>query len=149
MNDDLRERALRLLARREHARAELARKLAPHAESPDQLDVLLDDLQNRRLLSDARYAELRVNTRSARYGNARLLQELRATGVDAEAVDQALATAADELSRARQVWLRKFGEKGPPEDAAERARQTAFLMRRGFSADTIRRLLRGDYHGEE
>ncbi|TMI13775.1 MAG: recombination regulator RecX, partial [Betaproteobacteria bacterium] len=28
---ELRQRALRLLARREHSRAELARKLAPHA----------------------------------------------------------------------------------------------------------------------
>ena len=149
MSDTLRERALRLLARREHARAELARKLAPHAESSEALEALLDDLQCRHLLSDERYAEMRVNTRSSRYGNARLIQELRASGVDADAVDQALAAAADEFSRARQVWQRKYGANTRPVDALERARQTNFLMRRGFSGDIIRRLLRGDYEGEQ
>lgn len=149
MSDTLRERALRMLARREHARAELARKLAPHAESADALDALLDDLERRHLLSDERYAEMRVNVRSARYGNARLIQELRATGVDPGAVDQALATVEGEFSRARQVWQRKFGANMPPVDASERARQANFLMRRGFSGDIIRRLLRGDYEGEQ
>ncbi len=149
MSDTLRERALRLLARREHARAELARKLAPHAESSEALEALLDDLQCRHLLSDERYAEQRVNTRSARYGNARLIQELRASGVDADAVDQALAAVEDEFSRARQVWQRKFGANTRLVDASERARQTNFLMRRGFSGDIIRRLLRGDYEGEQ
>jgi regulatory protein len=149
MSDTLRERALRLLARREHARAELARKLAPYAESSEVLGALLDDLQCRHLLSDERYAEMRVNTRSSRYGNARLIQELRASGVDADTVDQALAAVEDELSRARQVWQRKFGADTPPVDVSERARQTNFLVRRGFSGDIIRRLLRGDYEGEQ
>jgi len=149
MSGTLRERALRLLARREYARAELARKLAPYAESSEVVDALLDDLESRRLLSDERYAEMRVNVRSARYGNARLIQEMRATGVGAEAVDQALAAAGDEFSRARQVWSRKFGENTPPQEASERARQANFLMRRGFSGDIIRRLLRGDYEGDQ
>lgn len=149
MSGTLRERALRLLARREYARAELARKLAPHAESSEVLDALLDDLECRRLLSDERYAEMRVNVRSARYGNARLIQELRATGVDAGAVDQALAALDDEFSRARQVWQRKFGADMPPVDASERARQANFMVRRGFSGDIIRRLLRGDYEGDQ
>jgi len=39
----LRERALGFLARREHSRTELRRKLAPHAESPEELDALLAD----------------------------------------------------------------------------------------------------------
>ena len=54
------DRALACLARREHSRAELARKLASHAESADALTALLDDLESRRLLSDARYAEMRL-----------------------------------------------------------------------------------------
>ena len=50
MSGTLRERALRLLARREHARLELSRKLAPHAESAEQLAALLDNLAERGLL---------------------------------------------------------------------------------------------------
>jgi regulatory protein len=146
MSNPLRERALRLLAQREHARAELKRKLARHAEaggySEDQLDALLDDLVARRLLSDARYAEMRVSVRGRRYGNARLAQELRQTGVNTEAATDALAGAGDEMARAQAVWTRKFSAL--PADAGERAKQVRFLMSRGFSGDTIRRVLRGE-----
>ena len=139
---ELRQRALRLLARREHARAELKKKLAPHAESEAQLDALLEDLAGRRLLSDTRYAEMRVSSRGARYGNARLAQELRQQGVSAEDSATALAEAGDELQRAHGIWARKFGTL--PVDAADRLRQTRFLMSRGFSGETIRRLMRGE-----
>ena len=142
MSDSLRERALRLLARREHARVELSRKLAPHAESAEQLAALLDNLAERSLLSDERYVEMRLNARRARYGDARLAHELRTQGVAGELVSAALAGGQDELGRARQIWQRKFGEQGA--DAAERARQMRFLMNRGFSGETIRRVLRGD-----
>lgn len=148
MNATLRERALRLLARREYARAELARKLAAYAESAEELESLLDDLSEHRLLSDERYVEMRLNTRSARYGNARLAQELRSSGVGVELVDAALATVEDELARARQVWQRKYGDSGGATDPAERARQTGFLMRRGFSGETIRRVLRGGHEND-
>ena len=146
MSGTLRERALRLLARREHARLELSRKLAPHAESAEQLEALLDDLTARRLLSDERYVEMRLNARSARFGNARLAHELRTQGVAEELVSEALAGGTDELTRARQVWQRKFGE--PPADTGERARQMRFLMSRGFSGETIRRVLRGDFEDD-
>lgn len=144
----LRERALRLLARREYARAELARKLAPHAGSAEDLDAVLDDLAARGLLSDQRYVEMRVNARAPRYGNARLAQELRAAGIDDELVENGLATADDELARAREVWRRKFGSVGMATDAAGRARQANFLMRRGFSGETIRRVLRGGHEDD-
>ncbi|MBK8525151.1 MAG: recombination regulator RecX [Betaproteobacteria bacterium] len=146
MSNPLRQRALRLLAQREHARAELKRKLAPHAEanghSEEQLEALLDDLVARRLLSDARYAEMRVSVRGSRYGNARLAQELKQTGVAPEEAAVALAEAGDELARARSVWIRKFSAL--PTEASERAKQIRFLMSRGFSSDTIRRVLRGE-----
>jgi len=51
---------LRLLARREHSRAELARKLAPHAGSAQELQTLLDSLIEKKQLSDARYASERA-----------------------------------------------------------------------------------------
>ncbi len=145
MGASLRERALQLLARREHARTELARKLKPHAESVEQLAALLDDLVARKLLSDERYAEARFNARGARFGNARLAHELRTQGVADELVGEVLAAGEDELSRAQQVWQRKFGKA--PENAVERARQIRFLMSRGFSGENIRRVLRGE-HGQ-
>lgn len=145
MCNDLRQRALRLLARRDHARQELSRKLAPHAESAQQLAALLDDLAAGSLLSDQRYAATRVTSRGARVGDARLAYELRGKGVAEEVVSAALADVEDELTRARRVWQRKFAGRAPATgDAAERARQARFLASRGFSPDTIRRVLRGN-----
>jgi regulatory protein len=148
MSGTLRARALRLLARREYARAELARKLSPHAESSAALELLLDDLSARRLLSDERYVEMRLNARGARFGNARLAYELRAQGVSEELVAAALTASDDELTRARQVWQRKYGDRSGVLDASERARQTRFLMSRGFSGETIRRIIRGDFEDD-
>lgn len=148
MSGSLRERALRLLARREHARAELARKLAPHAESAEALEAVLDDLTARHLLSDARYVEMRMNARAARFGNARLAYELHTQGVSEELVEAALSGGEDELTRARQVWQRKFGDAPREADAESQARQRRFLMSRGFSGETIRRVLRGNFEDD-
>ena len=148
MEVSLRQRALRLLARREHSRVELGRKLGPHAESPEQLEALLDDLAARRLISDTRYAEMRMNARAARFGNARLAHELRTQGVADEVVAAALAAEPEEIVRARAVWHRKFGDNPKAQDASERARQIRFMSSRGFSSETIRRLMKSDFEDD-
>jgi regulatory protein len=91
---------------------------------------------------------MRLNARGARFGNARLAYELRAQGVSEELVASALAASDDELTRARQVWQRKYGHQSAGLDATERARQTRFLMSRGFSGETIRRIIRGDFEDD-
>ena len=144
MNALLRQRALRLLARRDHARRELAHKLARHAESAEQLEALLDELTASELLADERYAAARVNSRGARVGDAKLAHELRAKGVAADLVSAALASGEDELSRARRVWQRKFSRQPTTtDDDLARAQQIRFLAGRGFSHETIQRVLRG------
>lgn len=135
-------RALGHLARREHSRAELARKLAPHAESAEQVQRLLDDLESKKLLSDRRFTEVLTRSRGERFGAARVQQELRARGIDAPLVREAVdGLARTELQRARAVWRRRFGS--PPADAAERAKQMRFLAQRGFTAEVIRRVVGG------
>lgn len=141
MPESLEARALALLARREHSRAELQRKLAPHAESAEILAEVLDELVRRRKLSDDRYAEMRVTVRGRRYGNNRLAQELRQSGVEPEAIASALAQGEDEHNRCQSVWQKKFGTL--PDSPAERARQQRFLQYRGFSQEAIRRVLQG------
>ncbi|MDR3323465.1 MAG: recombination regulator RecX [Zoogloeaceae bacterium] len=151
LSDRLRAKALRLLARREYSRAELARKLAAtvHAEAEDfearaedtssVLNALLDDLAAREYLSDARYAAMRVNARARRYGNARLENELRQAGVEEGAIAGALEQGEDENRRCRAIWQKKFGR--PPATLAEKAKQQHFLRYRGFSAQAIRQTL--------
>jgi regulatory protein len=138
---DLRVRALQLLTRRDHSRAELKAKLAGEAGSAEEIDLVLDALQEQHLVSDQRYASQRVISRARRYGDARLKQELRQRGVNDEDIAAALPEAGDETERCRAVWSRKFGHV--PQSAEERGKQMRFLQYRGFSGDAIRRVLRG------
>jgi regulatory protein len=138
----LRERALGLLARREHSSAELGRKLAAHVGPEDDLEALLEDLRRRKLLSDERYAESRTHALSRKFGAARIAHELRARGLDKGLAERASAAArSTEVERARAVWLRKFHTA--PATREERARQMRFLQSRGFSFDAIRAVVRG------
>ncbi len=70
-------RALGYLARREHSRAGLSRKLSPYAETTEQLQRLLDELESRKLLSDRRFTDVLARSRGERFGTARIRQELR------------------------------------------------------------------------
>lgn len=142
MPDRLRARALRLLARREHTRAELAAKLEPHAGDERELGALLDELEARGWLSEERFVESVLHARRARYGTARIAHELRSKGVSEDAVERATRSLrASELQAAREVWRRKFGRR--PASPAERARQARFLALRGFASEVIRRVLDG------
>jgi regulatory protein len=137
----LRARAMRFLARREHSRVELRRKLAPKAEEGEDLDALLDDLARRGWLSDARFAEQSVRARARRFGPLRIAQQLRSRGVDDEAIAAAFrAAGADGASSLESVWASRF--KALPADERERGRQVRFLQGRGFALDDILKFLR-------
>lgn len=147
----LKARALQWLAQREHSRAELQRKLLPHARAQVALGredagdpaarvaALLDWLEANGYLSHQRFVESRVHARAARFGNLRIRQELAQHGL---ALDGEVAASLErsELERAREVWSRRFGEA--PADAAARARQARFLSGRGFSSEVVRQVLR-------
>jgi regulatory protein len=136
----LKGRALRLLSMREHSRSELERKLAGHAEGPEQLRKVLDELQARDFISDERFVESVLNRRSPKLGAGRIRQELQGKGLDNELVGQALDSLKNtEFTRAREVWKRKFDAL--PQDAAERGKQARFLAARGFGGEVIRRVL--------
>lgn len=164
----LRERALRILVRREYSRLELRRRLLEHAASEEELDALLDTLEQKKQLSDQRYAESRARVLGRKYASARIGQELRRQGVGDVDMAQAMQDArAADLQRARTIWQRKFGSRpsfGLNDDdsnnasnnasndassdrtnntAAERARQIRFLQSRGFSFDIIRQVIAG------
>jgi regulatory protein len=135
----LREQALACLARREHSRAELARKLGQAGHDPEQIAALLDEFEARNWLSDRRFAESWVADHRARNGPIKLAYELRQRGVDDRIIEGVLSETRDsELERARAVWQKKFGT--PPANAQEKARQMRFMLGRGFSLDLYQRL---------
>lgn len=135
-------RALRLLSAREHSRAELERKLAPHEEEPGALAKVLDTLQAKGFINETRVLESLVYRRAGKLGALRIRQELQSKGLAPEAVADAVdALRATELERAREIWRKKFGRQ--PADAAERGKQMRFLASRGFGGDTIRKVVSG------
>lgn len=137
----LRARALGLLARREHSRRELERKLASHAESPEELSNLLDDLARCGWLSEQRVIEQVVHARRGRFGSQRIRQELIDKGIDGELVAAAMAQLRDgDIEAARALWQKKFGSL--PRNAAERARQIRFMQGRGFALEVILHIMR-------
>lgn len=137
---ELRERALRLLARREHSHAELVRKLEQAGFDRHDIAPLLDAFEAQNWLSDRRFAESYIADHRARAGKIKLAYDLRLRGVSDGIIESVLGEQPDsELDRAREVWRKKF--TGAPADAAEKARQMRFLQSRGFTSDVIRRAI--------
>ncbi|MEY4763978.1 MAG: hypothetical protein RI907_651 [Pseudomonadota bacterium] len=137
----LKGRALKYLAAREHSRLELRRKLGPHAESPEEVDRLLDELEQRGFLSAERFVQSVLHRKAARYGAARVQAELSQHQLPADltlaAREQLRGT---EFERAQAVWARRFGEA--PQTPEARAKQMRFLAGRGFAGDVVRAVLK-------
>ena len=140
MQKSLRARALDILSRREISRAELKRKLAPYAESEEEIERVLAEFAERNWQSDERFTEAFVHSKSRRYGSLRLKQSLAAKGIDADTAREFLPNADSELQTAITVLRKKF--KAPAIDLKEKQKQMRFLMYRGFSADTVQSALK-------
>ena len=138
-------RALRLLARRDHTRVELERKLAPHVQDAAELQALLDTFSARGWLSEQRVVDQLLHAKRSRLGTARIRQALIEKGVSQDLIGPALESLREtELDAARSVWARKF--RTVPRDAAECARQVRFLQSRGFSVEVAMRVVRSRDH---
>jgi regulatory protein len=140
----VRRAAMDLLARREHGRVELTRKLRQRGAPVELIDTALERLAQEGLLSEARYLESFVGYRArAGYGPLRIREELTQRGLSRADVEQALRDSGiDWREQLEQVWRRKFAGQLPG-DARERAQQGRFLSYRGYPPDLIGRLLRG------
>jgi regulatory protein len=140
-----RKLALDLLARREHARAELARKLSTRGFEADVIEGVLAALAEARLQSDERFAEQFVSARAERgSGPFKIRMELRERGLDESLAELALEEAGcDWYELAREVRRKRFGTAVPAE-FKERARQARFLQTRGFDMEQIRAAM-GDF----
>ena len=140
----LRDKAYRLLARREHSAWELRRKLQgaqPGADSggtAGMVDELLAELARQGAQSDARYTEQRCRQyyRNGR-GPLKLRHELARHHIAESLVERMMADYADKwCDLAVEVRRRKFGDLAPS-SYREWAKQARFLQQRGFSTDHI------------
>ena len=131
-----------MLARREHSREELKRKLGGAETAPGELDGLLDEFEKQGWLSERRLADQAVVLARGRYGSRRVLDQLRQKGVAGEPLARAMdALKAQELESAQAVWRKRFGR--PAADLSEKAKQARFLAARGFAPEAIQQVLKG------
>ena len=142
----LKGRALRALARREHSRVELERKLRrfaedePEASAAQQIAAALDELTALGFIDEARVAESVLASQARRVGALRLKQTLQAKGLAPELVARSLlAVRGTEFDRAQALWQRRFG--AAPADVRARVRQMRFLAGRGFDGEVVRKVV--------
>jgi regulatory protein len=139
------QRALSLLAQREHSRQELFQKLQQKAciTSDDSVfHAVLDRLQCEGYQSDQRFAESFIRSRVSRgQGQRKIHYDLQRCGIDntfsqavLQQVEQTLAI--DWLALAEQQRAKRFGEN-LPETFKERQKQARFLQGRGFEYEII------------
>ena len=143
LESSIRNKAMDLLARREHSEQELRQKLKTRAYDADAIDEAMQALKADGLQSDERFTESYVNHRfNAGVGPLKIRYELRQKGVSDELADvflEPLSDQWDELMTRQRV--RKFGAP-IPNDYAERMKQARFLQNRGFSPESVMRLFR-------
>jgi len=143
VESSIRNKAMDLLARREHSEQELRQKLKTREYDADAIDEVLQALREDRLQSDERFTESYVNHRfNAGVGPLKIRYELRQKGVSDGLVDEFLEPLSDQwdelMTRQR---IRKYGA-AIPDDYAERMKQARFLQNRGFSPESVMRLFR-------
>jgi regulatory protein len=109
------------------------------SEAQSQVDAVIQWVIERGYLNESRFVASRVHVREAKLGLARIQQELGQHGLNLPA-EMAQALRASEHERAAALWQRRFGL--PPADLKEAARQTRYLVARGFSGDVVRALVR-------
>jgi len=139
---DIRLAAMNLLARREHSRWELLRKLRRRFPVEQLLATELQRLADENLQSDDRYAQGYARQRGSRgYGPVRVRQEMRERGLsDSEVASAFEDVELDWFALAAEAFHKKFGEPGRV-DLKEKARRIRFMQYRGFNAEHYQHLV--------
>ena len=142
MNSEIRSKALDLLARREHSRCELQRKLLERGFTESEINPLLEKLVGEGLQSDERFTEIYIRSRvRSGFGPIRITMELRERGVDGDLIKISLEEySPDWLELVESVHKKKFGTKFG-KDFKEQSKQARFLQYKGFTNEQIKHVL--------
>ncbi|MDE0692646.1 MAG: regulatory protein RecX [Gammaproteobacteria bacterium] len=135
MTEAVRAQAVRLLARREHSRVELARKLEAKGHGSDVAKRVVSELACQGLQSDRRFTDAFVRSRIGRgQGERKIRADLHSRGIDDTTADPFMADVPW-IEIATEALHKRFSE--PPADRNEWARRARFLAGRGFPSDIV------------
>ena len=140
--------ALNLLAARPYASRALHRKLIQKKYSAADADDVIRRLLDNGLLNDERFAEQYARSKMLSTGASkrRLTQDLYRKGIKGDVATIAIANVIDqdEIDPAaviERVARKKLAQLGDLEPAVLRRRLFAFLARRGYDLDEIKRIV--------
>lgn len=147
------DRAIRILAMRDHSEQELRRKLAAPVMSkngpealnvtPEEVDKVVEWCIENRYLDDERFVRQFIASRSRKgYGPARVRQELKQKGISRETIESAMRECViDWAQLAKEQAQRKYGESLPTV-FAEKVKIQRFLLYRGYLMEDIQEIWR-------
>lgn len=133
MITEIRHKAIHLLSLREHSRKELQQKLLLRSYGASDVLQVLNELVEKDLQSDERFAESYVHSRSSKgYGPERIRLELRQRGVVESLIDAAIENPEmDWQMLAKKTYQKKFSN-ADPKTLQEKVKQQQFMRYRGF-----------------
>ena len=147
------DRAIRILAMRDHSEQELRRKLAAPVlgkNGPETLDVTPEEVDTvvawcieNRYLDDGRFVRQFIASRSRKgYGPARIRQELNQKGIPRDVSESAMRECdIDWAALAKEQAQRKYGEPLPTV-FADKVKIQRFLLYRGYLMEDIQEIWR-------
>jgi len=139
--------ALRLVAARPRAEAELRRRLRDKGHNRDATERAVGRLRERGVLDDTEFVRHFVRVRAARgHGCARLIADLRSRGVDGRLAERLVPEAleeegADEAAQMRRLAERRIAQLGSLPIKTKRRRIVAYLGRRGYRGSDVLKVL--------
>jgi regulatory protein len=140
--------ALNLLAARPYASRALHRKLIQKKYSAADADDVIRRLVDNGLLNDERFAEQYARSKMLSTGASkrRLTQDLYRKGIKGDVATNAIANVIDQdeidpAAVVERVARKKLAQLGNLEPAVLRRRLFAFLARRGYDVDEIKRVV--------
>ena len=141
-------RCMHLLKSRSYTRKQLEDKLRLGKYPENVIEEAIAYVQSFGYVDDAAYAESYVEDQIGRKSLRRITQELQQKGVDRNLIEEAVSLVQERDGRQEEgKMIQRLLEKRhfDPEEAdlAERRKVQAFLMRKGFTAEGIRRAMKG------
>ena len=134
-------KALDLLSRREHSRKELFLKLTKRFESKEDINLTLDSLEGKNLLSDSRFTEEYVQARRKKgCGQIKISAELEKRGVNESLISNEINKFDDWVNLAELSFKKKFPD-GPSKGFKMLQKQKNFLSNKGFTFYQIESVL--------
>ena len=145
----IRDHAMTLLARSDHSRFLLQRKLVLRGYESAIVDLVLGDLAGQGVLDDARFAASWTRDRIRRHpeGRSAVIAGLRQRGVGRETAEAVVGQVLTEEGFSPEDAVAKLAERFLRARGATRSTVSAKLLRRGFPSSLVHRVV-GELTGD-